>query len=242
LVIIAIIIVIGIALSSFILKKPSVKIIPDENPRAFIEQCIGEVLEKNEKIIIDSNFYPNRTSNFILYQGKVVPYLCKSSQFYYPCVNQEPLIIKRTSKLLGNMSSVGVEKCFKELINNLKEKDYEVQEGNLDIDIELSEGIISANIQKRINTQKGRETKNYETFSSVILSPLYRLLDTSRNIINYESFLCEFDTVNWEMHYRDIQFDKFITSEGTKIYTLTDKKSQKAINFAVKTCVLPAGL
>jgi hypothetical protein len=68
------------------------------------------------------------------------------------------------------------------------------------------------------------------------------LIDTARSIVNYESETCEFNALNWEKNFPSVGIKRFITSEQTKVYTLTDKITKKEINFAVKTCVLPAGI
>lgn len=41
---------------------------------------------------------------------------------------------------------------------------------------------------------------------------------------------------------RDIKIDRFVTGDQTKIYTITDKLTNKKFSFAIKTCVLPAGI
>jgi hypothetical protein len=242
LVLIAIVIVAGIILTAVLMKKPETKILPEENPQAFIQQCISEQLSKDEADLIYVNLYPNRTYNTITYRGISVPYLCSVSQFYIPCINQEPMLMGYVEKYLQNKTQINAEKCFVELVEKLKAKEYNVEETPLELKLELVNGAINIEINKKITTKKATEIKVYNKFSSTILSPLYRLIDTARNIINYESTMCEFDQVNWELYYRDIQIDKFSASDQTKVYTLTDKNGGKSINFAVKTCVIPAGI
>ncbi len=241
-VIIALIVISLILGTFFLLNKDSVKILPEENPRAYLEQCAEYSLTKNEKILIDNNLYPNRTNNFILYRQQIVPYLCKSSQFYYPCINQEPLLMEYTRRQLANFTEPEIKQCFTDLVNALKKKGYEVQESQLKVNTDLRKGAIDLQMDKTITTKRNGETKQYSDFLASIRSPMYRLLDTARNIINYESTLCEFDSVKWALNYRDLKINKFVASDGTKVYTLEDKESGKKISFAVKGCVMPAGI
>jgi hypothetical protein len=241
-VVIAIIIVATLMITLFILNKPVAKILPEENPRDYIKQCVEYSLEKNEKILIDNNLYRNRTNNFILYRNIVVPYLCKSSLFYTPCINQEPLLIEHVRKEIANLTEAEIKTCFVGLVNAFKSKGYDVKEGDLEITTDLKRGFIELQMNKDITTTKSGETKQYKDFIANIQSPMYRLVDTVRNIINYESTLCEFDEVKWALNYRDLKITSFVASEGTKVYTLEDKESGKEINFAVKSCVMPAGL
>jgi hypothetical protein len=241
-VILVLIIVASVIIAMILIKKPSAKILPEENPEAFIQQCAMESLNKNEALIIEGNLYPNKTSNTFLYMQKVIPYLCKGSQFYYPCINQEPLLMTVVEKKFKNLTEPEVQECFNKLVLALKEKGYEVEEGKLENKIELKRGFIALDMEKRMTTKRGSEIKTYTKFLVEIESPLYRLVDTARNIVNYESTLCEFDTVSWGLNYRDLSIGKFVASDGTKVYTITDKSTGKEINFAVKTCALPAGI
>ena len=241
-VIIAIVIVEGILTAFFLLKKPVVNILPEENPRDYIQQCVEYSLEKNEKVLIDNNLYPNRTDNFILYRNIVVPYLCKSSKFYTPCINQEPLLTEYVRREFVNITGDEINNCFAGLVKALTSKGYEVSEGGLTVTTELTRGAIKLQMNKEITTKKNGETKQYQDFTASIQSPIYRLVDTARNIINYESTLCEFDEVKWALNYRDLKIGTFIASDGTKVYTLEDKESGEKINFATKGCVFPAGL
>jgi hypothetical protein len=54
--------------------------------------------------------------------------------------------------------------------------------------------------------------------------------------------MCEFDNINWMKNYANIRVDRFVTSDQTKVYTILDKTREQEISFAVKTCVLPAGI
>jgi hypothetical protein len=241
-VILALIIVVIIALAVVLIKKPGVNLNAEQNPQAYIEDCVKKSLENAESVQINGNLYPNITDNYIIYMNKKVKYLCKASMFYLPCVNQEPMLIEYVRKNMQTEIKPDVEKCFNDLKKILTSRGYNFQDGNMSLVVDFHDKLITATINKKIIIKKDEVTREFNMFSARLPSPLFNLVDTARNIVNYESTLCEFNALNWEKNYPDIVIKRFVTSDQTKVYTLTDKTSTKEINFAVKTCVLPAGI
>mgnify|MGYP001571484839 CR=1 FL=1 len=241
-VIIALIIVAIIIILFVILRTPFTQKISVENPRIYLEDCIKKSLEKNEKLILDKNFYLNLDHNFVLYSKEKVPYLCISGQFYAPCINQEPMLIEFVRKEIESLTHKDAEICFSDLIDQLRKSDYKVQESDMTFSIILQDKIILADIKKEIIIEKNEDKRVVEIWDTKISSSLFQFLDTARNIVNFESTLCEFDSLNWMRYYSDILIKKFVASDQSKIYSLEDKLTEQEVKFAVKTCVLPAGI
>lgn len=241
-IILALIIVVVIALAFVLIKKPGQAIPAEENPQSYLEDCVKKSLENIEQKQIETNLYPNATENYILYKNQRVKYLCKASMFYIPCINQEPMLVEYVRRNIEKQLKPEVEGCFSDLNRVLSQRGYVVTSGNLTLNVEFHKDSISANMNKKIVMKKNEAVRTFETFSTELQSPLFVLIDTARSIVNYESETCEFNSLNWEKNFPNIAIKRFITSEQTKVYTLIDKTTQKEINFAVKTCVLPAGI
>jgi hypothetical protein len=246
-VIVALMIIAGIVIIFFYYKNSSFGISSLEDINSYIERCVGDSLKKAEDEFISGNLYPNMTDNYILYKDsegktKKAKYLCKASQFYNPCINQEPMLAEYVRREIEKKTSNDAEKCFNEINVILRKKGYSITEENLDFKIEFTKKTIIANMNKKLIVKKGEETRIFENFRAEIQSPLYSLIDTARNIINFESTLCEFNMINWMKYNSDVSIKKFVASDQTKIYAVEDKTSRKSISFAVKTCVLPAGI
>jgi hypothetical protein len=245
-IIIALIIIVAVALTFLLIKKPLTTINPEENIVTYVQSCVDNSLIDIEKNLLENNGYENITKNFILYSknepNEKVPYLCKASQFYFPCINQEPMFGEMIRQEIKKQATKEAQKCFTQINDILEKKGYAVNNGNLNLDVNLVYDTIGIEINKKITVKKDSESRVYENFNTQIKSPLHQLISTLNIILNYESTLCEFDNVNWMRYYPKIKITKFITSDQTKVYTLTDKDSNKKISFAVRTCVLPAGI
>ena len=241
-VILALIIVVVIALAFVLIRKPSTSIVAEQNPKGYIEKCVLDNLKSSEETTIKNNLYLDMSDNYILYMNKKVKYLCKASIFYLPCVNQEPMLLEYVRKNIENDIRPEIIKCFSDFKNDLINKGYTITEGNLSFEVNFYPGVLGVNIDNKISMKKNDVSKNFESFETQMQSPLFNLVDTARSIVNYESTTCQFNSMNWQKNYRDISIQKFVTSEQTKVYSLVDKKTEKEIDFAVKTCVLPAGI
>lgn len=241
-VILALILIVAIALIFVLIKKPGAQINVVEDPQGYIEKCVSDSLTKYEKLMLENNGYVDKKDNYILYRGEKVPYLCKASQFYMPCMSQEPMLLELIRKEIEKNVKKDSVTCFEKLKKELERAGYDVTEEAATLKIEFSKQTLIADINKKITIKKENEIKTTEKFRAEIPSPVYRLVTLAQTIVNFESTLCEFNNVNWMTNYPDISIKRFVTSEQTKVYTLTDKLSSKEFNFAVKTCVLPAGI
>jgi len=245
-VILSILVVIAIILLYIFVIKPYIDASTMGDPKTFIEKCATDSIKNSEKKIFETNAYPGNMTNYILYRGEKdsekVPYLCTTSLFYEPCINQEPMLIEKIRKYIEENVKKDVGSCFSNLENKLKKGGRNVISGNLTVNIEFGTKAIIANITKDFTISKGSKTETFSVFDAKMNSPLYNLLYTENKIVYFESDLCAFDSVSWMRFNQDIFIKKFSASDQTKIYTLTDKDSEKKIKFAVKTCVLPAGM
>jgi len=241
-VIIGLIIVVSIALIFAFSSRSGGTVSAAADPQAYMDGCIKNSLTKAEATLITNNGYANISDNFMLYRGEKVPYLCAVSQFYFPCVNQEPMLFEHYKKEIGALIKNDAEKCFAGVIDSSRAAGYEVTAGEMIFEIDLMEKSIVAKFEKSIKLVKGDETRIYQKFSSEIPSPLYNIAKTEKEIINWESMLCEFDQSTWMFGHLDILIKKFTASDGSRVYTVTDKATDEEMSFAVRSCLLPLGI
>jgi len=68
------------------------------------------------------------------------------------------------------------------------------------------------------------------------------MLKLEQTIVNYETTECDFDKMGWMNEDNTLLISKFSTSDQTEIYSIKDRLTDREIKFAIKTCVLPAGI
>lgn len=214
-----------------------------ESPQDYIESCAEGALEEVEEIFMENNgFFEDDYSAYTTYKGEKVPYLCIVSEFYEPCIPQEPILIEKIRRTIEEYVQVRVEDCFSTIVKEYEGSGYDIEEGELSIEIEFPERRIRASVSKDLSLKRDESVNVFDKFSGEISSPLYDLVDLSRKIINFETAVCEFDKDTWDLVYSEILVKRFRASDQSKIYSLLDRKTDKELKFAVKTCLLPAGI
>lgn len=210
--------------------------------KSSIEECINQELINAEKEIFQDNGYYNLSSNYYLYYGEKVPFLCASSQFYKPCINQEPNFMGHISNEMTVRMNASLKQCLQEAKSLLEKNGYSVKLENESYSFEIGLTKLTASIEGAISAEKNEDKRIYRGFSSSINSPLLEVVNSVTSVVNFESALCEFNDITWMKYHGAIGILKFVGGDGVKVYTVTDKDSEKAIKFAVSTCILPGGI
>jgi hypothetical protein len=214
-----------------------------ENPTAYMKNCILDSVKKSENIILESNTYPQFNSdNYILYNKEKIPYLCTVSEFYSTCTPQDSAFFIRIKKIMENKVAVDTQNCLNKMYKDFDKSGYDVQKKPGELVLEIFPEYISARINETIYAKKDYNSYSFSEFESIYYTNLYGMLKLTQTIVNYESTYCEFNKLNWMKSYNDIIISTTRTSDSTKVYTLQDRLTDRKIKFAIKTCVLPAGI
>lgn len=214
-----------------------------KNPEQYLKDCAKTSLEESEKLLFDSNILiKGNFSNYLVYQSKKVPYLCSISEFYVPCIPQQPALLSEVGKTIDNKLSRDMSICFQSLSDSFEKQGYYIKSKNFSTSINLVSGKIKVFIDSNFILNRGKETVTIGKTSLDYNTPLFGLIKLQQTIVNYESTLCEFNDINWMRSDSSILISRFRASDQTKVYTIEDRNTNKKLNFAIKTCVFPAGL
>jgi hypothetical protein len=212
------------------------------SPSEYLSDCIESAILDSEKEFFDSKeIIQNRLLNF-KYRKETISFLCYSSAFYLPCVPQAPLFIEAIRKNMENKVSRELSRCVLTLKENYESKGYNFDYSSFDFSLNFQEDEIFYTAKIPIKLSKGETVAVVSSGEGAVSSALPRLLRTSESIVNYESTFCEFDYIFWQAVNRDISIQRFMAGDQTKVYTVEDRDSKKQIKFAIRTCVLPAGI
>lgn len=215
------------------------------NPNAFMSSCMEEEISEAVKKISNSGGKLNNPLNktFKFGDGEIysISYLCYNSEYYYPCVNQEPLLTKYLEEEIKEYLSPYAEDCFNEMLSSLEKKDYTVEVREGDFSIKLVPKKVVAELNASLTLTKEDESSKYENFKITESSEIYGIADVVREIINKETGSCEFDEGGFMIFYPKYKINVFTATDATKIYVVENKNSEEKFRFAVRGCVIPAG-
>jgi len=239
-IIIALIIVVAIALIFVVWRKPVTTVSPTTNPEAYIEKCIKDYTEEAVKILSEQGGDINPEGN-VMYEGKNITYLCYNANFYQPCINQRPLLIEHIEKEITNYIKPKMQECFSSLRTELEKRGYAVELDEMNATTELQTRKVIATIGRKLSITK-QDTKKFEEFKAQVSWPLYDLAKIAMEIANQEARYCNFDILGFMIIYPEYNVEKFRTGNSDNIYTLKEVASGKEFTFAIRSCVMPAGL
>jgi hypothetical protein len=134
-----------------------------------------------------------------------------------------------------------VQACFESLKENLESEGFEVSYETTEYSIKLLPGIVQIDLDKNIIISRDSSSQNFENFDFEVLSSIYDLVRVSREIINKETTMCNFD------HYEYMTSNpKYSIGRNNynhnKIYRILDRQTEEEFRFAIRNCVIPQGL
>jgi hypothetical protein len=213
---------------------------PESNSESFITACIEDKLEEGINIIekqggyIDLKLYKD-------WEEEKIAYLCYTSNYYRPCISQEPILITRIEKELKNYIDEDFEECFADYGKSLEKQNYEVSINYKGFDLDLIKGKVILTTNSEVRYSRSGESSSIEDFEMIIPSKIYDLGIVVQEITSQEAKFCNFDSAGFMLLYSDFKIDKFKTSNLDVLYTITHKKSQEEFKFFVRGCVIPPG-
>lgn len=218
----------------------------ETNPNIFFESCIAGKVKEAIAIMSPQGGYiePEFSFGFKFEKEKHqnISYLCYTENNYIPCVNQEPMLIRHLKDEIKNYILEDVENCFDDLMSNLEKQDYVVNSSYEGFGIELIPKKILVNIYGKIILTKTGETSKQKNFEVRIPTMFYNLAVVAQEIVSQEAKYCHFEQMGLMLLNPEFELDKFKTGDSKTIYTLKHRKSGESFRFAVRGCVMPAGM
>lgn len=240
-IIVAIAIVVIISLLFFLRGKPKISEGYDYgNPQAFIESCTRNAILDAEKILIaQGGFIEPR--NFVSWNNISIEYICKNSGFFEPCIQQHPFILNEMEKEIVDYVKPQIELCFQQLKTETERRNNEFDFKGFEFKIGFVPDRIRAEINADIKIRNKEGVKEYNRFDIEIISPIYQLGRTALSIANDEAKYCYFEYVGYMVANPELKVEKNTLGDSTKIYSITDIKSDETFRTGIRGCAIPAG-
>jgi len=239
------ILIIGIAVLIYFLfpKIRSNVGIKTSSPSEYIDMCMKEKIEETIETISlhGGSFEPDEASSY-LYKGDYVKYLCYSNEYWTPCITQEPFLKEYVKKEIKNEIQEDVNSCFESMVESYRNNGYEVNLKNTQTNslVEILPERIVVNFENKLTLTKG-ESETYDSFYIRLDNNLYELLDIAKNIISWEIDTGDSVTEAYMSYDPYIKVEKKRKSDETKIYIITDRKTNDFFQFTVRSWALPPG-
>ena len=219
---------------------------PEENPTAYLKSCIEPSIKDATKTLASQggNIKNNLSIQFKFNDEKSATnlnYLCYNLNYYLPCINQEPMLIKHLKEQIESNTSIVVKQCVDDLKNSLEKRGYDVELNYRKFGVTLLPKKIDVDIDAKMSYSKSGETSSINGFKFSTPTRFYDLAIVVQEITSQEARFCNFEQQGFALFYPEFEIDKFRTGKGDIIYSVTDKKTNEKFRFAVRGCVIPPG-
>ncbi len=219
---------------------PKVQITDEKSPQPYIDICTKQyVKEALKKIQTYGGDLSPKLS--VIYNDFNRSYLCYTSRYFQPCINQRPRLIEHIEGQITEYIKPKLNECFLSLSDGLKKR-YDIQMDSMEVATRLSPNEVLVEINKKFVMSRGGITsKEFNSFKIQVMHPIYKLAEITNEIVNQEAQFCNFDNLGYMTLYPDYDITKFETGNADIIYTVKDRNSGNDFTFAVKSCPLPPG-
>lgn len=210
-----------------------------ENPYIFIQDCLEDSLVENVEILSKNGGSIN-PEHYIVYNGDSIEYLCYTSEYYQPCIMQQPLLKAHIENELNREMGQKVKECFSALRDKMDGAGYDVNLREGDFNVELLPKRIVMNFNHSLTLTKD-STENFNSFRVVVNNNLYELTGITNSILNWETKYGDAETTTYMNYYRDLKVEKKKQMDGSTIYILTDRNNENKFQFASRSIAWPPG-
>jgi hypothetical protein len=218
----------------------------EEDPNIYLENCAEDSVKEAIGLLNKQggNIEPLLYKEFRFGEEDYsnISFLCHTSKYYTPCINQEPLLINHLEEEIKNYISPEIENCFIDWKKEMESRDYSVEILDGSIDIELEPGKVIIEVNKEISASKKEESFRQEELRVILIDKIYDLAIVAQEILSQEAEYCNFEQQGFGLFYPEFKVDKFRTSDLNTIYTINDKKSGERFRFAVRSCAISPGI
>jgi hypothetical protein len=157
-----------------------------------------------------------------------------------PCINQYPLLVNVVKEEIKKEIQPKIENCFFTAKTRLESRGYQVNQGEMNIEVDLIFKKVKINIEKKIDISRNGATRTYREFKVELLHPIYDLINIASKIIEDEIELCNFKYDAHMLLYPDYKIE-VNSINFAKLYKITERNSNKFFRLAIKSCVTPGG-
>ncbi len=234
-----IIVVLGVLIYMFFPKIKTTFGVQTENPNSFLKLCLEDDLQKTIEMVSLQGGSLSPELNYS-YKGDEVAYLCYTNEYYDKCTMQQPFLREHIETEIEKDIQEKVDSCFDDLEKSFKSQGYKVSLTRKGFNVQLLPKKVRLNFDSELSLKK-QDVQMYDSLSSSFKSELYRFTTIALSILNWEAVYGDVMTTPYMNYDHDLKVEKLKQSEGSTIYILTDRPSEKKFRFASRSVAWPSG-
>lgn len=211
----------------------------EENPSTFIQNCLEEKVQEGLDIVTlqGGSLAP---THYLMYENGKVEYLCYTGEYYQTCVMQQPMLKSHIESEIESYIEEVADSCFDDLKTSYEKKGYSISLKKGGMDVELIPEKVIVNFNTSLDLTK-TESKSFDSFRVVLNNNLYELVSIANSILNWEAHYGDAETTIYMNYYHDMKVEKFKLSDGSTVYTISERDTNNKLRFASRSVAWPPG-
>jgi len=210
------------------------------SPGRFVDNCANRAVEETvDEMLPHGGFLDD--SNAINYNGINVSYLCLNKGNYEPCISQHPVYVNDLKKEIIRNVEGKIQGCFDNLRKEVEARNGNLELGVMELNVDFATNRIFLTIDRITVIEKQDNTERFEEFKIEIVNPLYNFARIAMIISNEEAKRCYFEYVGYNVLHPETDIEKTTLDDGTRIYSIKQRQTDKEMQIAIRGCVIPAG-
>ncbi len=245
---IAIFIIVGVlifvSLTVFFLVRDTEVTLPtgtEFGPERFMGSCVRQSLRETTDLMLTQGGFVN-PKNAVVSNGTTVTYLCKNINYYESCIAQHPAYLSELQEELRAQLVNDIPSCLDSLKTELERRNYDVQLGEYDAKVTLKPEIVDVSIPIELTLTKNDVVQRISQLDTSLRIPLYNLGRVANELVSQEARFCYSEYVGYMLLYPSYDIRVKTLSDTTKVYSVTHLPTDKTLQFAIRGCVIPAGI
>ncbi len=234
------IVIVAIVIVFLLIRTPR---LPGPEDRATPQQYLQTCLESAVRpllVELSAQGGYREPLGFIVYNDTKVPYLCYTSEFYKPCIIQQPDVIQNFERSLNEVLTEETARCMKTFEEEFEGRGYSVSRTTTSVNTSFVPGKLKIELRAPVTLSRD-VSRTYQTFELSFKSELYDLASISTSILDFESTYGDSETTSYLRYYPDLKIQKTKLSEGSKIYTVSNVVTKEEFTFATRSLAWGAG-
>jgi len=177
---------------------------------------------------------------FIVHNDTKIPYFCYTSEYYKPCMVQQPNVVGLFSRELGQAVVNEARTCVQNFKEEYEGQGYTISTSTVALNVSFAPKQVNVQLLAPMTITK-EFSKTYTSTDLSFESSMYDLLALAENIVSFESTYGDSETTLYLRYYPNIRIDKLRLGEGSKIYTISDVITGEHFTFASRGLAWPPG-
>ncbi len=180
----------------------------------------------------------------VIYHQIPRAYLCYTTEPYAACEQLVPMLKDHIESELKSVmqDKAIVQQCLEEFKEQISRGGYVLTYSRPEIDVKIVPENVLVSINTSVVISREDEITKFNHFDIQFNHPLYDYIIIAKKIISESIINHYFDPASYMIMHQSVIIDESSVSDGSRVYVIRKRNSNKEFGFAIRNYVFPGGV